>query len=525
MFTRVSYKSAKEELKNFLLSSKYEAFNLISNPLFINKSPDSDLLKFLRALFNLQDFGAEKFFLENKSSYLTENYDFSKHSFIIIEKFSSSDFKLIEKIKDFNNIPYIPVIIFVESFDKNNIDGIYDAGADFVFEKTMFFSDFNPAKPDYHNITYFIRAIHNILLKSLILKWFWEVSQSIINNLNAYYDSKLKVISNDNIRLRITDKLKIGFGHLRKPYSSYDSNFDMTNEEFAFLTYWSILNEYIEDWIKKYVGKNKENHKNKENDSKYIELKNGKKFLINSQNNPTLDKDTFLLKSVLITPEEYPQYKNLIQKRFKYFKFIPTYDITNSVILEQNNKFFFEKQPRVLIPAILLANNITELDKRIILYNLNQVRNKLPFTHSDSKAEKIQENFELSYYDCVEMINFLHFLLNPEWKFYPEKNIKNNIKRLNKLKLLEKGNVLMRFIGKIIEINPEDFTDKALIIETLEDSPKQIRFRQDFKKNILNGLKPGDIVEIYATVNSKIGDMFSQFIYLDDIIKLEANDY
>jgi len=508
--TRITFKDAKEHLRDYFIAlEKTSSFSL---PIFICKSKDSDILKFLKTLLRSIDLSREQYYLSTKDSSNIKIGDLLKSKMIIFEKFGDEEYDIVRQIKDFKIAPFIPIIAFVETSDKNNIDRIYDVGVDLVVQKSMFFSQFESQKPDYNNITYFVQSINKLLIKSDVLQWFWQVSQEIIKNMDAKYNTGIKVILNQNIKSRIIEKLKIAFGHLKKPYTTYDTNYDFTNVEFSFLTYWSCINEILIDWVKEDYYK--------------IELKNGNIIAKRSITKKDEFSSNFISKKIT-TSDDAKSLREANQRLADYYlyelKYLLTYE--KSSIDYKGDKVI--KQPLFYIPVILLSNNIENITIRAKFYILNQIRNNLAFTHSHSSKKTIKENSETVLYDNVDMINMLYLLLNREWKSVDSKTIqivRQNIKRL--LVEFDEGRKekLMRFIGKIKEVNPNATDDKVLIILSGNNTREitEIRFQKGIiSPDVLKSLSPNDNVEVFAKINSgTIENVYYQFIQLEDVIKI-----
>lgn len=534
--THITYRDAREDLRFYFLSM--EDSSKSSPPIFVSKSADSDLYKLLKTFFKAKDLTKEKYYLTTKDSKNISIDDLLKSKMIIFEKFEAEESKWARNIKEFNSAPYIPIVAFVEYKEKNNIDKIYDMGVDLVLQKTMFFSKKDKSKPDYDNATYFVQSINKLLLKSDILRWFCDVSKTIIKNMDEKYDSGIAVIENPIIKQRINQKLKIAFGHLRKPHTTYDSNYDFTNEEFVFLTYWSCLNEYIEEWLEGEYGAREKKLKNKYPiaKSKVGNLCSVFKSILiidKTEDYSKLPEDlkkNYSVSGAIINSDLI----KLIQKRFSTYGYFLTYDYNFDKSDGANNERYV-KQPRLIIPSILLANEISDKDLKIRakFYLLNQIRNQLAYTHADRrsilKGSLIvsRNNFQV-YVDCVEMINMLYLLMNKEWDFIKDAEINHILSKTTRFINLvkkERSNKIVRFLGEIKKVNPNNLNDEALILLVKDESNSitEIRFKPGkLKSDVLAEFHDNDKVEVFANIDSGMVDgKYYQFLKIEDIIKID----
>jgi len=515
--TRITFRDAKENLRDYFIS--IENTSSFSLPIFITKSKDSDILKFLKTLLRSIDLSREQYYLSTKDSSNIKIGDLLESKMIIFEKFNDEEYKIVRQIKNFDRAPYIPIVAFVETSDKNNIDKIYDIGVDLVFQKSMFFAKLNPPEPDYDNITYFVQSLNKLLIKSDVLQWFWQLSKDIIKNMNEKYDSGMEVISNKNIKNRINEKIKIAFGHLKKPHTTYDFNYDFTNEEFAYLTYWSCLNEYIEDWIKV------------KGDAVLLKGDNGIIIARRSQVNEfyySNFKSVDILSSVDGNIKKY--FENIFGEKATIYSFIKSCEDFTGDYFDKKNKY-----PKLCIPIILLSNGADDPNIRGKFAKINLIRNNLDYAHGDKyliksiSIKKQRGNGYQVFENLVGMIDMLFLLLNKKWEFIDEQEIKEiiiNISRLINVPKKEMDINLMRFLGKIKKVIPDNnYNDIVLFLTVDEVSGSQMEI--GFIKGVISSenlrqLNQGDKVEVYARIKSGYNKdgRYYQFIQLEDVIKI-----
>lgn len=300
-----------------------------------------------------------------------------------------SDFsgtKILKKIKKIN--PAQAVVIFTASNKANIIESLIDFGADgfFIKESPELSSNYSFSFNNYKTL---LDTCQKSIEKSKILKFFWDKTENIISKIQ---------IKDENIQVRIKEKLNLAFSILRNKLNSFERdvlNVQFTDFELAFLVYWSCLNEFIYDKV------DFENNKG-DADKKIISLnfKNGI---------PIIQNTLYQIESKVDTKPPYD-----FTTRFKGVKF--RYYVKNPNT--PSNEKIDTRQPSFLIPAFLLLcadNNAVNQNWIKEFTFLNTVRNRLDFTHADKnvilKETLSDRNITQPKEDCKRMINFLDFLL------------------------------------------------------------------------------------------------------------------
>lgn len=305
-------------------------------------------------------------------------------------------FKIINEIirKDFHSINFpTPVIVFSATNKIWNIDTMIHYGADnyYIKEHPDYSFDSLYSKENFKRLKLTVSELLKIGIKRR------EVWLNIKN-----IQSKLDNIDNPNIRSRVEEKLKIGYGLLfRKTTIIEDENLIFNNQIISFIAFWSILEEivkdsFIDNWIK--IGKDE----GKMKEDKWI-LKNRNVFIE--------DLTTFNL----------GKNEGYLEVGIKYNPVNSTYEV-GKVKFDQNNpeiKYYLGKINLSLqvYAVLLLEKKWTPIKSKKIFNNLNDYRNKIDFIHSsvssifNEKLSKKDDDIE-GYNKCLEMLNFLDEILN-----------------------------------------------------------------------------------------------------------------
>lgn len=318
-----------------------------------------------------------------------------KVNFIIDDPSELSGGHLMKLCKEKN--PSVPVMIFTASNKTWIFKKLFDHGADGIYIKESPELDINDeySKKSYNEL---IDDFEKLITKGKELKWYWKNSENIKKVLE-----KNRFGGESKARQRIEEKLKIAFGFLRSPQTSFDKKFLFTDYELAFLAYWSILNEFIEVvYVKPDKGNNTEGEKCKELKLKKSDvniIKEGKSNLIRITNSNASEK--YL--------EFFPWLKKNKEK-------IQMNTYKKSLIYDQD--FYQQRDISFRIPAYIL--NYFEDQSICDKFNedftiLNDYRNKLDYTHSNSHSIKYESiydrNVERAQKFCQLMFTFIYFLL------------------------------------------------------------------------------------------------------------------
>lgn len=157
------------------------------------------------------------------------------------KKFSS--FLVLEKIRCVESKNFTtPVILFTASNKIWNINTFLKAGADdyYVKENPIFSQDPTFAKENYERL---LKGIERLLQLSKKRRIVWSLIQGIKEQ------SEERII-NDNIKERIYDKLKIGYGILFRKRTDFENKVFLFNQEIvSFMIFWSILDEIAHDFL------------------------------------------------------------------------------------------------------------------------------------------------------------------------------------------------------------------------------------------------------------------------------------
>ncbi|MBZ0180297.1 MAG: hypothetical protein K8F36_13470 [Melioribacteraceae bacterium] len=455
--------------------------------------------------------------------------------------------KLIKEIESKKKqYPYLPMVLLyhaTSSLSDIDIHKLYDVGVDLVFFETS----------DPVTLKDFFKNLSLLISKSEVLKTFWDIHTWILQNIESSNG-----IKNEKIRERIREKLNIAFGHLREPNYTFDSRFDTTNEEFAYLTYFSILNEIFKDWI-------------------IIEEPNDKKINLEAPEFTNaayagkiiLRKDVKIIGYVYkVEGGKYSKNANLLLKPLRPIKFVKT--SSNNLNEFEIDKGFFEmtkrKSPKQIkyirsyrlddtlkpeidsnnqeknciyeipdyisaqIPLILLHNKVNDYEPRILFSMLSEIRNHLEFVHSPygdlirkKNISEVRDPISVIE-NCVMILNFVYMMTNNNWNFISEeleeklysaikisyfRTMKGTRKMLvrgciEKLITNDKNQIIMFWINRI---------DGKSIVEfkaPLDQKAQQMLF--DIKKN-------DDVTVIFDIIHTQEnGVTKSQFLKATEII-------
>lgn len=344
-----------------------------------------------------EDYNSAKYKLENNIYdliFLDLRLNENDHNQNDVMQFNG--FKIINEIirKDFISINFpTPVIVFSATNKIWNIDTMIHHGADnyYIKEHPDFSFDPQYSKENFKRLKLTVSELIKIGIKRREV-WFK------IKNIQ----DKLDKIDNLNIRSRVGEKLKIGYGLLfRRTTIIEDKNLIFNNQIISFIAFWSVLEEIVKDsfvdnWIK--IG----NNEGKMKEDKWI-LKNRNVFIE--------DLTTFNL----------GKNEGYVEVGIKYNPVNSYYEV-GKVKFEQNNpeiKYYLGKISLSLqvYAVLLLEKKWTPVKSKKTFNNLNDYRNKIDFIHSsvssifNEKLSKKDDDIE-GYNKCLEMLNFLDEILN-----------------------------------------------------------------------------------------------------------------
>jgi CheY-like chemotaxis protein len=198
-----------------------------------------------------------------EESLKTQDYDFVLLDFYFGEKDTKGiGLEVLKKIKKLN--PVLPVIMFTASNKAWNMDDLYEAGADGYYIKehpdTASDADFS-----INNFNNFIKTLDRCRKKGKLLKPYWQA----LKEIGALFSAKQGPVkektlsdgSRSDFRGRISERITMFIGLLKKAYeqTTFDEKAFLYSEyELAFLTLWSVLNEFEEAYFKKIQGMEQE---------------------------------------------------------------------------------------------------------------------------------------------------------------------------------------------------------------------------------------------------------------------------
>lgn len=359
---------------------------ILENTLFENNSIDFS-----------EDIHSAKTKLENNIYdliFLDLRLDENDHNQIDIKQFNG--FKIIKEIirKDFNSINFpTPIIIFSATNKIWNIDTMIYYGADnyYIKEHPDYSFDTQYSKENFTRLKINVSELIKIGIKRREV-WFK------IQNINE----KLDKIDNLNIRSRIDEKLRIGYGLLfRNTTAVENENLIFNNQIISFIAFWSILEEIIKDsfidtWIKTGTDEGK---------------MNGNKWILKNRSVFIEDLRTYNLGNNEGCIEVGIKY-NKINKYYEAIKNIV--DTNHPDISFYTGKISLSLQ---VYAVLLLEKKWTSSRAKSKFNNLNDYRNKIDFIHSSLNSifnEKLSgkdEDME-GYNKCLEMLNFLEEIIN-----------------------------------------------------------------------------------------------------------------
>jgi len=300
-------------------------------------------------------------------------------------------FKLLQKIKnEFLSKNFsTPIILFTASNKAWYINAMLDAGCDDFYIKehpdTAYDEKFTK-----DNTKRLKSSVTGLLLENKNRKEIHNIIKSIIEK------SENEIVTK-NIKQRVSDKLKIGYGTLFRKLNSLEKNqLVFNNQEMAFIVFWSILEELSKDffkdnWIKsgKFEGMMTGNNWTFRNNIQFIEDKT------------KLDSGGVLKSAIQWSPSKKTYVKSDLQ-------------IDSS---DKNYGFYSGKINLSLqIYAVMLLYKNWDADvAKKVFSELNNYRNKIDFIHSSTSSifEKslTSKNNNQGFIYNLRMLNFIEDLL------------------------------------------------------------------------------------------------------------------
>lgn len=146
--------------------------------------------------------------------------------------------------------PQVPIIVFTASNKSWTLDEVTSKGADgmYVKEAPEYSGNSEYSK---ENFKTFLKTIVSCLFKYKTLRPYWEGIQTIVN------DSTFQTLPEkgaSKFKERIKERLEMFYGLLKKGFeeTKYNKeNFHFSNDELAFITLWSVLNDISEAFFEK----------------------------------------------------------------------------------------------------------------------------------------------------------------------------------------------------------------------------------------------------------------------------------
>lgn len=154
-------------------------------------------------------------------------------------------YQVLQKLRaDFLSVNFAtPIILFTASNKVWHINKMLDFGCDDYYIKEH---------PDTSIDEEFTRENTQRLKKTVLQLLNENKNRKAVHNLIVSINEKVEdSIKNKNIRFRIKDKLKIGYGTLFKNKTALEQNqLVFNNEQMSFIVFWSILEELSKDFFK-----------------------------------------------------------------------------------------------------------------------------------------------------------------------------------------------------------------------------------------------------------------------------------
>jgi CheY-like chemotaxis protein len=291
-----------------------------------------------------------------------------------------------------------PVLLFTASNKVWNIMEMIEAGADdyYVKEHPNTAYDLDFSRKNYLRLkgdkTH--EGIINDLLK------IGEKRTKILNKILDIINNSKTAISNNNIKQRIEEKLKIGYGILFGQTTRIEKEKLLYNNEvIAFIVFWSILEEIAKDSFKNnwVMSGNKEGSMRKDK----WKLKNNGKIFIEDCRSVNQGKNVGnLIVGIKWDGNKYIAKQSTVRNQDKEINFF-----TGKVSLSHQ------------IYAVMLLGKGLDPNLAFNLFDgLNKYRNEIDFIHSSvstifTTSLSSNQNNSNAFNECIEVLNFINVLL------------------------------------------------------------------------------------------------------------------
>jgi len=347
------------------------------------------------------------FMRQTRESYLRKERDcylpftFGEHDHQSFDLLDFGGYKILalEIRSSFNKLNFsTPVLLFTASNKVWNIMEMIEAGADdyYVKEHPSTAYDLDFSRKNYFRLKG--DKTHEGIIKDLLK--IGEKRRKILNKILDIIDNSKNAINNNNIKKRIEEKLKIGYGILFRRITRIEKERLLYNNEvIAFIVFWSILEEIAKDSFKNnwVMSGNKEGSMRQD---KWKLRKNGKIFIedCRSVNNGRIVGN--LIVGIKWDGNKYIAQQSNLKDQDKEINFF-----TGKVSLSHQ------------IYAVLLLGKDLDPGLAFNLFDgLNKYRNEIDFIHSSvssvftSSLSSNQDNSN-AFDKCIEILDFINILL------------------------------------------------------------------------------------------------------------------
>ena len=277
-----------------------------------------------------------------------------------------SGVRILKKIKE--KLPYVSIIATTASQQALLSKEFLEMGVDYFFlkesplnvlHKKLFAREFKSL----------CEHINSLSSKANELEYYFSKKEDLKRKLDLLLkkDEKLNIKRQNeqsNIKSRIFEKLDLGFSLLRSRRFEYDEKFIYSDHQFAFIVFWSIINEFEKGYINKKINENKELEKITSRISGKV-IFNGNSNLFTKEKSENLPK---------IWVKHLPYYE-------KIFNYVEVRDTSTKV--DKSEFKYFSGLTMLLIPSYIYHHYKTDQARELIddFITLREVRNHLDLTH------------------------------------------------------------------------------------------------------------------------------------------------
>lgn len=303
----------------------------------------------------------------------------------------SNGLKILKKIKQ--AYPGVPVVVFTASNKAWNLDKVQEEGADgmYIKESPLFIDDKNYSK---ENFKEFLKTVKYSFQKYDVLRPFWEE----IEEIQSVYLPLISDTHSAKIKSRVSERLEMFFGLLKRGFEQRKFNkerFFFDDNELAFMTLWSILNDIQEAYFEKARpnislldnGGNTLTHHPAPNNRRISYLKRHFKWKIQSQSDVFVEYEYSLKYDRTGTPQVNSNgFYILKHDQVSQFSFQSNDFLIGAKQATRTNyettifmqiAFLLEKM------VSLSSSSSTKAQYQQELVRLNEIRNHLYLTHGD----------------------------------------------------------------------------------------------------------------------------------------------